>query len=663
MPFLNARQKQTLSQICDTFIPSLEAEEGENEHFFCIRASDLALADMTEEKLERIVGPEKQRLLRIFLIMVEMPLLNFLFSRQWGRFTAMDLEQRTAVLQSWGNSPWPFRRQLFQSLKRLVLFLFYALMPQGKQNPTWPVFSYVAPSPTSRPASRPIQPIKISGPTTLKTAVLIIGSGAGGGVVAGELAAAGFDVLVAEKGGYAAETDYNGQELAGYNALYENEGTLTTDDVSMNVLTGSTLGGGTTVNWMTSLVPPDDVLHEWAERGFTAATSAQFQASLEAVSAQIRVNTQESHDNPQNKLLAIGAEALGYQADIIPRNSHGCVDCTFCNYGCSYGAKQSTLKTYLQEAYNKGARFLVQAHVDRVLVENGRVVGAELRVQQDGACHSVTVRTPLVVVAAGAIHTPALLLRSGLQNKHIGQHLHLHPVTQTWGIYDEPVYSWRGAPQTRVVQNFADLDGRGYGFRIETAPGHPGSYASSLPWQNGRQHKQLVQKLHHIGNHIVLTRDVYGGVIRLDKQQQPTLHYQLHPYDARHLLQGMLTSLQIHHAAGANCIVSPHNQFLAWHRGQNFDAFLQQVGKMPLLPNKYGLFSAHQMSTCRMAANPSDGAVRPTGETAEVENLWVADASVFPTAVGVNPMLTIMAVAHYIAGQIIQRYPANKLSN
>lgn len=658
MPFLDAKQKQTLEQICDTFIPSLEAEAGEDEHFFCIRASDLALADITEEKLAGIVGPDKQQLLRLFLTSLDLPLFNFLLSRQWGRFATMNLEQRTAVLQSWGNSRLPFRRQLFQSLKRLILFLFYALMPQGKQNPTWPVFTYTTPPPNKTAQPRPLQPLSITEPTTLETAVLVIGSGAGGGVVAGELAAAGFDVLVVEKGGYAAESDYNGQELAGYNALYENEGTLTTEDISMTVLTGSTLGGGTTVNWMTSLTPPDDVLAEWAARGFTAVGQPQFQASLAAVAAQIQVNTRESQDNRQNALLAAGAVALGYAADVIPRNSQGCVDCTYCNYGCRYGAKQSTLKTYLQQAYNHGARILVHAHVDRVLHANGRAIGAELHVQHDGTAYPVTVRAQLVVVAAGAIHTPALLMRSGLQNRHIGQHLHLHPVTQTWGIYDQPIYSWQGAPQTRVVQNFANLDGLGYGFRLETSPGHPGSYASSLPWQTGRQHKQLMQRLHHIGNHIVLTRDKYGGSIRLDKCQQPTLHYRLHPYDANHLAEGMIASLKIHHAAGADCIISPHNQFLTWQRGQNFDRFLQQARQLPLAPNTYGLFSAHQMSTCRIGATAVDGAVKPTGETMEIADLWVADGSVFPTAVGVNPMLTIMAVAHYIAGQIIQRYRA-----
>lgn len=655
MLFLSAGQKNTLGRVADTLVPCLEAQAGEDERLFGLRASDLNIGDLTEAKLAAVAASEKLRDIRRFLTLLENPLANFLLAGQWGRFSAMNLDERTAVLCSWGNSRFALRRRAFQSLKRVVLFLFYATMPDNNPNPTWPIFSYAELSEPAINIPRTIEPLTICEPTLLETAVLIIGSGAGGSVVAAELAATGFDVIVVEKGGYLAEMDYTRQEVAGYHTLYENEGALVTAEGSMSVLAGSTLGGGTAVNWMTSLLPPADVLAEWAVCGFHAAASAEFHASLQAVMARMRVNTHESHANRQNALLAHGAQALGYQVDVIPRNSDGCVDCTYCNYGCIYGAKQSALKTYLQDAYDRGARIVVQAHADRILQHNGRATGAELTVVHQGQRHRLTIKAEVVVAAAGAIHTPALLQRSGLKNRHIGRHLHLHPVTQTWGIYDEPVYSWQGAPQTRLVQDFANLDGRGYGFRLETSPGHPGSSASSLPWQSGRQHKRLVQQLHHIANHIVLTRDYHGGQVQLDRRGQPVLKYRLHPYDAAHLWQGMIASFKIHRAAGARCLIAPHNLCVTWQPGDDFDAFLERVRRLGFPPNGYGLFSAHQMSTCRMAAGPAQGALKPTGETYEVANLWVADGSVFPTAVGVNPMLTIMGVAHYIAGQITDR--------
>jgi choline dehydrogenase-like flavoprotein len=658
MPVLNSRQKHTLNRLADTLVPALEAHEGEDERLFCIRASDFNVGELAENKLQAIAAPEKLREIRLFLSLLEIPAVNFFTAGQWGAFSAMNLEKRTAVLRSWGNSRLAIRRRAFQSLKRVIIFLFYASLPDGKPNPTWPVFAYAGPP--ARPANQPraIQPLIVTGSSALETAVLVIGSGAGGGVVAGELSAAGLDVLVVEKGGYFAEADYTGQEVAGYHDLYENEGALTTADLSMSILAGSTLGGGTTVNWLTSLMPPDFVLAEWATHGFTAATTAEFQASLAAVSTRLHINTQESAANRQNELLAQGAAASGCQIDLIPRNVRGCIDCTFCNYGCIHAAKQSTHKTYLQDMADRGGRILVNAHADRILHQNGRATGAEITLTPPGQPpQRLTIKAPVVVVAAGAIHTPALLRRSGLHNKQIGQHLHLHPVAQVWGLYADPVYSWQGAPQTRVIHDFANLDGRGYGVWLETSPGHPGSYTSSLPWQSGRQHKRLVQRLHHIANHIVLTRDYYGGQVKLDKRGQPVLHYHLHHYDARHLWRGLVESFKIHRAAGAERLIAPHNRYLTWKPGENFEAFLATVQRHGFPPNGYGLFSAHQMSTCRIGHSPAKGALKPTGETVEVTNLWVADGSIFPTAVGVNPMLTIMGAAHYIARQIVASIP------
>lgn len=656
MSFLNSHQKNTLSRVCDTLLPALEAQDGEDERLFGIRGSDLNLAELVEEKFEAVADAAKWGQIKLFLNLLENPLLNFLLSGHWGLFSRMDLEKRTAVLQSWGNSRFLSRRQAFQSIKRLTIFLFYAVMPNGKANPTWPVFNYDGPPLNPANIPRRIKPLSIEHPATIETDVLVIGSGAGGSVVAAELSQAGFDVVVLEKGGYYAEKDFTGQELAGYNTLYENEGTLSTADLGMSVLAGTALGGGTVVNWMTSLMPPDFVLQEWAaDYGFEAAVSPALQTSLAAVRARLNVNSYESSANRQNALLAEGAEDRGCQVDVIPRNVKDCVDCTYCNYGCIYGAKQSTLKTHLQDAYENEARLIVRAHADRILHENGRVTGAEVTVNHKGKTHRLTVKANLVVAAAGAIHTPALFLRSGLKNKHIGQNLYLHPVTQTWALYDQPVYSWQGAPQTRVVHDYSNLDGRGYGVWLETAPGHPGTYTAWLPWQSGRQHKRLVQQLHHLGNHIVLTRDKYGGRIRLDPNGQPILDYRLHKYDAKHLGQGMAESFRIHREAGATEIIAPHNQLLSYKRGEDFETFLTKLKKLGFPSNGVGLFSAHQMSTCRIAASPALGAVKPTGETYEIANLYVADASVFPTAVGVNPMLTIMGIAHLIAQEIKDR--------
>lgn len=659
MAFLSPDERHTLSLICETIVPALPAQDGEDPRLFELGARQMHTAQQVETAFEQVSTESDREQVKLVLRLLEVGATNGIAAGTWKGFSDLDLEGRTEVLRAWANSSIPASRKLFQSLKRLTLFLFYAAMPDNEPNPAWSAFGYGnLPTPAEN-GVRPIKPLDISAPTTLYTDALIIGSGAGGGVVAGELSAAGHDVIVVEKGGYFSEPDFHGRELDSSNALFEKHASLTTSDLSMIVLAGSTLGGGTTINWAASLRTPDDVLNEWATaHGFRGATSAEFQHSLDAIMARINVNEAESIPNGTNMRLEKGCQALGYDVSVIPRNVKGCEECGFCNFGCTFGSKQGTLKTYLQDAHNRGARIVVRATVERVLHERGVATGAVLRVQSaDGQEHEVTVRAKIVVAAAGAIHTPALLMRSGLTNTNIGANLHLHPVTVTYGIFDEPVTPWQGPPMSRLSKQFANLDGRGYGVRLETAPVHPGISALTFSWQSGHEHKRLMQRLNHMSNTIVLTRDFYGGRVTVDRDGQPILHYNLHPYDAKHLMRGTLESLRVHLAAGASEVSSPHNQPLVYRpdEGGDFEAFLKQVEARGFQPNAYMLFSAHQMSSARIGGDSALGAIDPSGETYEIKNLFVADGSALPTASGVNPMVTIMGTAHYLAQQIKAR--------
>jgi choline dehydrogenase-like flavoprotein len=659
MAFLSPDQRRTLDAICETFIPALYADGQDDARLFGLSAQKLDTATQVETALERITAQADREQIALVLSLLENGAFNGLTAQTWKGFSDLDIEGRTDVLRTWGDSSIPAARKLFQTLKRLTLFLFYSTMPDNEPNPAWSAFNYNGQPIPSENGARPIKPLDISQDTTLYTDVLVIGSGAGGGVVAGELSAAGQDVIVVEKGGYYSEPDFHGREQTSSQELFEKFGSLTTADVSMNILAGSTLGGGTTINWTASLRTPDHVLREWArDFGFSGATTADFQHSLDAVMQRMNVNEAESIANGTNARLEKGCKALNYDVTVIPRNVKGCEECGFCNFGCSFGAKQGTLKTYLQDAHTRGARILVRAHVERVLHERGLVSGAKIQVQDaDGKPHTVTVHAKKVVVAAGAIHTPALLLRSGLVNSNIGANLHLHPVTVTYGIFEEAIHPWHGAPMSRLSAQFANLDGKGYGVRLETAPVHPGISALTFPWQSGRAHKRMMGNLNHMANIIILTRDFYGGRVAVDRDGQPLVHYQLNPYDARHLMRGTLESMRVHLAAGAHEICSPHNNALVYRPadGGDFEAFLKQVEARGFQPNAYMLFSAHQMSSCRIGGNSATGAIDPSGETYEVKNLFVADGSALPTASGVNPMVTIMGTAHYLAQQIKAR--------
>lgn len=659
MSAFSAKQQATLALVCETFIPKLTPNAEDDPVLFSTSAADMDTLTLMLKALDVAADAKGLFELGLFLRTLENGLANRLISGHDKPFSKLSQKDREAVLLAWGHSRYGFMRKAFQSVKRLSLALFYTARPNGQPNPATAAFNYPAPPTPSQNTPRPIQPLAPTTATTLYTDVLIIGSGAGGGVVAGELSAAGADVIVVEKGGYYAESDFNGQEALGNETLYERGGLLTSVDMAFSVLAGSVLGGGTTINWTASIPTPENVLAEWArDYGFSATAQPEYQASARAVAERIHVTEDYSQANPQNALLEKGCTALGHTVKPIARNAKGCGECGFCGYGCVEGAKQSTLKTYLQDAYDRGARILTHARVEKVLHQAGVAQGAEViytTAQEEKI--AVTIKAKIVVAAAGAIHTPALLLRSGLGNAHIGANLHLHPVTAVFSRFDSPVRGWHGAPMTRVSFALSDLDGHGYGVWLETAPNHPGIAAQAFPWTSGRNHKQEMQHLENYANIIILTRDMDGGQVKVAKDGEPRLHYHLSAYDERHLMIGLIEALKAHRAAGATHIYGPHNHIAGYVAGgdQPFDAFLAQVQTAGLKANAAALFSAHQMSSCRIGGSSAIGAISPAGESYEVRNLFVADGSSLPTAVGVNPMLSIMTAAHYIAQQIKTR--------
>lgn len=652
MSFLNDRERHALKAICDTFIPTLESLPNAPQLAQYSPAQNSFMEDL-EAVFERITDDAAKRELKLLLNAFETSVFNGVMSGQWSALSQMPLANRERVLMGWGNSSLFLRRKAFQGLKRVILFVAYTNPPSGANHPLWQEIGYSGKPNGGTPPADTLQPYRVLHDTTLTTDVLVIGSGAGGGVVAGELSAAGYEVLVVEKGGFYTEADYDGSERKANETLFEKYGSLTTADTSMMVLAGATLGGGTVINWNASFRTPDYVLEEWArDYGFTEATSDAYKAGFEAVAGVSNIQTGESHPNANNAYLEQGCKALGYPVDVIPRNVKGCEDCGFCGFGCSFGAKQSTAKTYLQQAYQRGARIVVNAYTERVTHQNGIVTGAILHVTDtDGHVHTVTVKAKRVVVSAGALHTPALLQRSGLTNPHIGANLRLHPTTVIFSIFEDPVRMWQGVPMSRVTKQFMDLDGKGYGVALEVAPAHPGLTAATLPWVGGAVHKQLISQMSHMANALAITRDYYGGRIKLDKHGQPVLDYRLHPYDRAHLQRGVLELLKIHHATQPKAIFSPHNAMMRYVNNgtQDFNAFLAQVEKAGLASNAFPLFSAHQMASCRIAGTPAQGAVATNGETYEVKHLYVADGSALPTATGVNPMQSIMALAHHVA--------------
>jgi choline dehydrogenase-like flavoprotein len=337
-----------------------------------------------------------------------------------------------------------------------------------------------------------------------------------------------------------------------------------------------------------------------------------------------------------------GLESLGWHVDGMPRNVLGCeqgVVCGTCGYGCPLGAKQSTARTWLADAAAAGARIVVGARARRVLVEAGAAAGVD--------AGPVRVRARAVVAAAGAIETPALLLRSGLANPNLGRWLRLHPATAAFGLFEDEIRPWEGTLQALYSDQLRHLDG-GYGVKYETVPLHPALLASALPWESAEQHGRLMTQLPRLSLIAVIPRDAGAGRVRLGRDGEAIVTYRLASGDADRLEAGLDGAARVLAAAGAREIFTAHAQEQRW------------AGRFPRSAFRFGagrgaLYSFHLMGSARMGGSPDLAVAGPDGETWEVRNLVVADGSAFPTASGVNPMITIEAIAHLNATRLAAR--------
>ncbi|GCE22484.1 GMC family oxidoreductase N-terminal domain-containing protein [Dictyobacter kobayashii] len=655
---------RVLEAICETFFPTLDPPANSDKAqatYYRASASDLHLALLIAETLGQ-EDEEARADVRRLLALLRSPATGLLLAGAPRPFAALSFKQREKYLLAMAHSPLAQLRQGYQVFKRLTGFLFYATPDPHGHNPSWEALDYQPAGPPPA-APRPLKPLTIEQDSILECDAVVIGSGAGGGVVAGELALAGKNVIVLEKGGYQSEADFTLQEAQAMADLYLKRGLLSSKDMGIAILAGSTLGGGTIVNWDTSFRTPPDILAEWEQLSGLpdVFTGTALQESFAAVEQRIQINTANSAHNRQNQLLFDGAQALGYHAESLRRNAVDCEQrCGTCGFGCRFGCKQSTLKTYLQDAYEHGARIIVHCSAERVLIEQGRATGVEATVYnpESNTSRRLTIRARTVVVAAGTIHSPAILLRSGLTNQHIGRHLHLHPTSTIGGRYPEQVYPWQGVMQSAYSNQFGHLHDN-YGYKLEVAPTHPGLLGMGTPWHSAREYRESMSYSAYLATIIILTRDKGEGTVTLDRHGEPVINYVTSVFDRQHLLHGLRQAARVHFAAGANEVVSLQSKRSQLTRQQvdnqgerawqHFDRQLERNG---LGVNRLIMYSAHQMGTCRMGKDPAQSVTDAHSQVHGVQGLFVCDGSVFPAASGVNPMLSIMGLAHQAAQYI-----------
>src|SRR3954471_8105439 len=377
---LSDTQRQTLEALCDTFIPSVESETGDpvERDFLARAASDMQIPAAIEQTFADTLLPEE---------IAQFGGLLDAFAEH--DFASLPVEVRTQVVHQFREDP--EAKVGIHALKALTLLLFYALPDELGQNPNWEAIGYPGPvsaPPSPEEAPKTIRVADVSGDEArLECDVCIVGSGAGGGVIAAAAAEAGKSVLVLEMGGYRNESDFKQLELPGMQELYYGRGLASTEDGALAILAGQTLGGGTVVNYMNCIRTPEHIRKEWAAQGLDGLDSPEYERDhIDVVMERLNANTEMTTQNATHQRLMAGLDALGYEHRPIVRNVNHDDDpemCGFCATGCPKGCKRSVMKTWLQDASDAGASCVVGCHADRILVEDGRATGVEATVTRE----------------------------------------------------------------------------------------------------------------------------------------------------------------------------------------------------------------------------------------------------------------------------------------
>jgi choline dehydrogenase-like flavoprotein len=656
---LNETQKVVLRSLCNTFVPSIQVAD-DPLGFWARSASDIG----TDKVLATALLNDVPDTLRTAL-------LHLLDDLSTQGFVKASQEQRELMLAQISGAS-PASAQLVGFYQKQTLLLTYGLpeepgdnpnavtygSPQG-QNPNWEAMGY--PGPISVPHSRPKQIRTVTPPDcgmTLEADVCIVGSGAGGAAIAAKLSARGKRVVVLEAGGHYNSADFHQLELWGYRHLWYRGGATPTANGTVAMLAGGSLGGGTEINWMNCVRTPDVVRQDWASQyGLDGIDKEEFDRYLDDVERRIMSSTETSFYNSQNLRMREGCEKLNY----LHKQTHINWDPNIFNplmagytgFGDQTGGKQTARRTFLLDAFRNGAQFLIHCHADRIVVENGKAKGVEATYSDQGKTVKVTVNAPQVVVACGSLESPALLLRSGIGGPAVGKYLRLQPGGAVYGVYKGKQKGWWGSPMTTNCEHFVNT-GEGFGFYMEIPAFGPGFVASVIPWDSGRGHKELMSKVPFISTFIWFLRDRGFGQVTLDSSGNAVPVYSLDDdTDQKNFRRAAAEAIRIHDAAGAQeIIISLAHGHVSWKRGTDLEEFIQSVMKLPVLNGAQPMISAHQLCTCRMGKDPAISVADTNGELFDVKGVWVGDGSACPTALGANPMVTIMALAERTADKM-----------
>jgi choline dehydrogenase-like flavoprotein len=491
----------------------------------------------------------------------------------------------------------------------------------------------------------------LTGDQTVEADVVIIGSGAGGGVSAEILAAAGLKVVIVEEGPLRSSNDFRMLEAEAYPDLYQESAARKTADKAINILQGRCVGGSTTVNWTSSFRTPPSTLAWWQSahglKGLDAEALAPWFAAMEQ---RLHIGLWPIPPNENNAALARGAAKLGIPVSVIRRNVKLCWNLGYCGMGCPTNAKQSMLLTTIPSALQNGASLYSRLRAERLEFSGRQAIQLNaVALQPDGLHPSgvkVSLRARHFVLAGGSINSPALLLRSKAPDPagRLGARTFLHPVVISSALFPQPINAFAGAPQSVYTDHFLEqfpIDGP-LGFKLESPPLHPVLFATTLQgW--GEAHAKLMANFANVQTNLALVRDGFhpesgGGRVKLRGDGSPMLDYPLNETYWEAARRALLAMAEIQFAAGATWVTPVHERtpgYTTWADAR------RGIAELKLAPHICRVVSAHVMGGCAMAAAPEQGVVSESGRHFQIENLSIHDGSVFPTSIGANPQLSI----------------------
>lgn len=503
---------------------------------------------------------------------------------------------------------------------------------------------------------------------TLEADVIIIGTGAGGGVSAEIFSQAGLKVIMVEAARLKSTDEFNMDEGEAYRDLYQEGAGRANKEGTITILQGRAVGGTTVVNWTSSFRTPQQTLDFWAnEFGVQGMSRPELDPFFEQMEQRLNISKWAMPPNANNDIIKTGCDKLGWSWGVIPRNVDGCWNLGYCGTGCPTNAKQSMLVTTLPAAMDAGATLVHSCQAEVIRHHNG--VATEVlcyaldeRKRPNGV--TVTLKAPTIIAAGGGINTPALFMRSGLPdpNSVVGKRTFLHPTTLVLGDFDNVTAPYYGAPQSLYSDEFVWRDGvdGDIGYKLEVMPLHPGLLAS-LMGGFGQTNRDMVKRLPHYAGAIALLRDGFhdeaaGGTVELTDNGEPVLDYVLNEHVLEGVRRAHLTMTELQFAAGAKTVRPGHMDAPFY---SNWQEARTAINALPYKAGFAGVGSAHVMGGCAMGGDERRCIVNSDGQHKHLQNLYVFDGSVFPTSLGVNPQLTIYGMTARNAGQLAEKLTAS----